>query len=65
MKQAGSLLPASCWLHPIFLLGLLFDLEDHMAFNGLHGIISQKTELFITTAVEISDPIVLHILSRF
>jgi hypothetical protein len=27
-----------------------------LAFNGLHGVISQKTELFITTAVRTSNP---------
>jgi hypothetical protein len=26
-------------------------------FNGLHGVTSQKTELFITTAVKTSNPI--------
>jgi hypothetical protein len=32
--------PPKCWL----------------TFNGLHGVISQKTELFITTAVRTSNP---------
>jgi hypothetical protein len=27
-----------------------------LAFNGLHGAISQKTELFTTTAVRTSNP---------
>jgi hypothetical protein len=27
-----------------------------LTFNGLHGVISQKTELFITTAVRTSNP---------
>ena len=30
--------------------------ETWVDFNGLYGIISQKTELFITTAVRVSDP---------
>jgi hypothetical protein len=46
------------------LLGLFFDPEDgsdvppkrRLAFNGLHGIISQNTVLFITTAVRASNP---------
>jgi hypothetical protein len=28
-----------------------------LTFNGLHGIISQKIELFISTAVRTSNPI--------
>jgi hypothetical protein len=28
-----------------------------LTFNGLHGVISQKIELFITTAVRTSKPI--------
>jgi hypothetical protein len=27
-----------------------------MSFNGLHGVISQKVELFITTGVTTSNP---------
>jgi hypothetical protein len=51
--------------HDEFLLGLFFDPEDggdmfpqnvYLTFNGLHGIVSQKRELFITTAVRTSDP---------
>jgi hypothetical protein len=41
-----------------FLLGI-FDPEDGgdmLTFNGLHGVISQKIVLFITTAVRTSDP---------
>jgi hypothetical protein len=34
-----------------------------LTFNGLHGVISQEIELFITTAVRTSDPtFVLNIL---
>jgi hypothetical protein len=29
-----------------------------LTFNGLHGVISQKTVLFITTAVRASNPII-------
>jgi hypothetical protein len=46
-----------------FLLGLFFDPEDDgdppkcwLTFNRLHSVISQKTELFITTAVGTSNP---------
>jgi hypothetical protein len=47
-----------------FLLGLFFDPEDggdmfpkrRLTFNGLHGVISQKIVLFITTAVRTSNP---------
>jgi hypothetical protein len=28
-------------------------------FNGLHGVISQKVKLFITTAVRSSDPTIM------
>jgi hypothetical protein len=31
-----------------------------MTFNGLHGFISQKTELFITTGVKTSNPANIH-----
>jgi hypothetical protein len=50
-----SLLPALCW----FLAWLILQpwrWKQHvpqkhwLSFNGIHGIISQKTELFITTA---------------
>jgi hypothetical protein len=30
---------------------------SRLNFNGLHGVISQKIELFITTAVRIANPI--------
>jgi hypothetical protein len=33
-----------------------------LTFNGLHGVISQKIELLITTALTISDPIHLFCL---
>jgi hypothetical protein len=47
-----------------FLLGLFFDPEDRgdvppkrlLTFKGLHSVISQKIELFITTAVGTSNP---------
>jgi hypothetical protein len=54
---------ATCY-HAGFLLGLFFDPEDggdvppkrRLTFNRLHGIISQKTVFFITTAVRTSNP---------
>jgi hypothetical protein len=30
-----------------------------LTFNGLHGIISQKIQVFITTAVRASDPVTI------
>jgi hypothetical protein len=52
-------------LHAGFLLGLFFDPRDgddvlpkrRLTLTELHGVISQKTELFITTAVRTSNPI--------
>jgi hypothetical protein len=47
-----------------FLLSVFFDLKDGgdmfppkrlLTFNGLREVLSQKTELFITTAVRTSD----------
>jgi hypothetical protein len=42
------------------LLHLFFEPEDEgdmsLRNNGIHGIISQKTEFFITTAVKILNP---------
>jgi hypothetical protein len=32
-----------------------------LTFNGLHGVISQKIVLFITTAVRTSNPIILNV----
>jgi hypothetical protein len=42
------LLPWRCWRH--------VPPKRLSTFNGLHGVISQKTELFITTAVRTSNP---------
>jgi hypothetical protein len=56
-----SLLPTWCW----FLVRLIFrpwrcrrhfPSKRRLNFNGLHGVISYKTELFITTAVRTSNP---------
>jgi hypothetical protein len=35
--------------------GVLFQ-SVRLTFNGLHGVISHKLQLFITTAVRTSDP---------
>jgi hypothetical protein len=57
-------LPATCFQAGFF-LSLFFDPEDGgdmflqkvaLAFNRLHGLIYQKIELFITTAVRTSNP---------
>jgi hypothetical protein len=36
-----------------------------LTFNGLHGVISQKLELFITTAVRTSNPAILYMPAKF
>jgi hypothetical protein len=62
-----SMEPSSdCYLfHVGFFLGLFFHPEDGgdihhqnvcLVFKGLHAVISQKIELFTTTAVRISYP---------
>jgi hypothetical protein len=40
-----------------------FETSDN--FYGLHGVLSQKIELFITTAVRTSNPTSLDMLSNF
>jgi hypothetical protein len=66
MREGGKQNPEGC----IMLLSYLaypFTLKieatcslDHWStFNGLHGIISQKPELFITTALRTSSPTVI------
>jgi hypothetical protein len=58
---------SACYLlRAAFLLGLFFGPEDGgdmflrkvlwLIFDGLHGVISQKPELFITTAARASNP---------
>jgi hypothetical protein len=57
MKSSDLLGSASCLLHAGFLLGLYFDREGgncmfppkrRLTSNGLHAVISEKTELFMT-----------------
>jgi hypothetical protein len=50
-------------LRAFFIVGLLFNPEDkffsqerRLIFNGLNSIISQKMEIFITTALTTSGP---------
>jgi hypothetical protein len=38
--------------------------KRRLAFNRLYGVISQKTELFIATAVRISKPTYVVLLSE-
>jgi hypothetical protein len=61
VKQAASrvLLSPSSWFH----VRLILRPSRHyiipkrrLALNGLHGVISQKIELFITTGVRTSNP---------
>jgi hypothetical protein len=52
-------------LHAGFLFSLVFDLEDGgdmflRKCSGLHGVISQKIEPFVSTAVRTSHPIETH-----
>jgi hypothetical protein len=42
----------------VALLSDEFPSETTLTFNGLHGIISQETELLLTTAVRTSNPAV-------
>jgi hypothetical protein len=49
--------------HAFFIVGLLFNPEDkfllpdrRLIFNGLNSVISQKMEIFITTALTTSNP---------
>jgi hypothetical protein len=45
--------PATCW----FLASLILrPWRWRLIFNGLYGVVSQKTELFVTTAVRTSNP---------
>jgi hypothetical protein len=52
------------YLHADFLLGLYFDPEyggdgppkHRLTYNGLHGVIAQKTQLLITSGVRTSEP---------
>jgi hypothetical protein len=51
-------------LHAGFLIGLLLGPQEEVAcyskrrltFNGLHGVVSEETELFTTIAVRTSNP---------
>jgi hypothetical protein len=47
----------------------MFPPERRLTFNGLHGVISQKIEAFITTALRISNPTkafpLLFVLAQF
>jgi hypothetical protein len=59
--------------HAGFLHSLFLNPEDGgdvppkclLTFNGLHGVISQKIELFITTAVRTSNQFGLYINCKF
>jgi hypothetical protein len=57
---ALSLLPVSRFLLASFISTLKIEAtcssETSVTFNELHSVISQKMELFITTAVRTSDP---------
>jgi hypothetical protein len=50
----------SCWFHAWLIRAWRWRQHVHpkvqLTFNGLHGVISQKIELFITTAVRTSNP---------
>jgi hypothetical protein len=64
---SGALLVT--YFHAGFLLGLFFDPEDEcyhvplkyqLTSSGLHGVVSQKIEPFITTAVRASNLTLLY-----
>jgi hypothetical protein len=67
MNQAEIRASKACYVfHADYLLGLFVDPEDvgdksppryQLTFNGLHGVISQKTVRFIATAVTASNPV--------
>jgi hypothetical protein len=59
--QTACLVPASCWFFAWCTLQPWrwrwhVPLKCWLTFNRLHGIISQKTELFIITTVRTSNP---------
>jgi hypothetical protein len=61
-KQRLCSLPALCWLFAWLILRSSrwrrrIPPNNQLTFNGLHGVISQKIELFIATAVRASNPI--------
>jgi hypothetical protein len=48
VKEGGKMTPLATCFHAGFMLVLFFDLENvspkrRLTFNGLHGVISQKT----------------------
>jgi hypothetical protein len=43
------------------MLATWFTLISRLTFSGLHDVISQKTELFIISAVRTSDPTILKL----
>jgi hypothetical protein len=53
----GSLLPICYILVSCLAYSLILKMRQHqLTFNTLHGVITQKTGLFKTTAVKISNP---------
>jgi hypothetical protein len=50
----GSRFPCLAYSSTLKMEATCFS-EIRFTFNGLHGVISQKIELFITTAVRASD----------
>jgi hypothetical protein len=62
VKEGGK--HSQLCLHADILLGLFFDPEDggnvhlnhQLTFNAIHGFISQKTALLITSAVKTLNP---------
>jgi hypothetical protein len=56
-RECGSSQSSACYLlHAGFLLGVSLEPEEcRLIFNGLHGVISQKTEPFVNTAVRTAN----------
>jgi hypothetical protein len=59
VKQAASLPPAWLILRP-WRWRQRVPPKRPFVFNGIHGVISQKTELFITIVVRTSNPTILR-----
>jgi hypothetical protein len=60
-RQMLCLMPVSRWFLVWFILRfwrwrLHVSSKRRLTFNGVHGVISQKTEVFMTTAVRTSSP---------
>jgi hypothetical protein len=60
VRSATAGQPGCIECHVVLLWRRYISPKRRLTFNGLHGIISQKIELLITTAVRTSNPTTLH-----